>query len=758
VVDLLSMTATVIDKASGPLSAIQKALTQLSKQGAKDVRELGGNLDLLSKNLTGVVTPALQAFGITSLSLTGIIGGLGYQLRNFAQDAVHLRAVSQETRFSVGELNRFQAVMTALKMPGQAEDVLRPFSQTMLEISQHTQKAIGLQQEFMRAGRLDVYQDIEDSLKNAKNYDQALENTLDIIAKLYNQSPILATRMANMLGLSAEFASKQKEVRALLGQIFEPDELKAKAFNDNMIRMQGTFNRLYVSIENALLPAFTEWSGAFNKWLEENRGDITSGVIKFFCDLHDAILKAKTIWDDFHTDMSTKDIIKKDILVPPPPDAPEPWIDLGGEIFGGKFAHPKGGWLERELDPYRDMTDPEGIRRIQPPQHVPGSGGFFDPTREIKDFSWKDWFSKLIDPNSLIGGALQGGGGFVSPAHADELPGGPGSEWRDPSFHGRHSRSTWAGGGAFRYGGVAEQELNDPKTDQDQKSIWRKAWDYFFGSPAMDVLDERSATAAASIRSGKGFSDASLDRLRTGAATAGVTTTPGGSAYTAPTGTTPTGSKADIASLIASDWGASGMSKQGIAGLLRNVSEESGFNPSSREADQPHFGGEAHFAHGLYQEGGSEWNNYSAWLTKNHPGADWRDPHLQNEFTIWNLQNRYPGVWNRMQNARTSSEAHDAFMQGYLRPAAGAAASRLGASGDAYYPMIDRALKAQTGAQKVEGTGSLTVDVRAPRGAFIKAAGGGLFKKVKMNRSMSMATAPDDSEADPSSSGGGGGW
>src|SRR5207253_450844 len=41
-------------------------------------------------------------------------------------------------------------------------------------------------------------------------------------------------------------------------------------------------------------------------------------------------------------------------------------------------------------------------------------------------------------------------------------------------------------------------------------------------------------------------------------------------------------------------------------------------------------------------------------------------------------------------------------------------------------------------AQKVEGTGKLTVDVNAPRGTKVDAKGGGLFKRVQMNRSMQM--------------------
>jgi hypothetical protein len=110
---------------------------------------------------------------------------------------------------------------------------------------------------------------------------------------------------------------------------------------------------------------------------------------------------------------------------------------------------------------------------------------------------------------------------------------------------------------------------------------------------------------------------------------------------------------------------------------MANIGEESAFNPTLRHADQPAFGGEAHFAHGLYQEGGTEWNHFAAWIGKNYPGADWRDPKLQSEFAAWNLKTNYPGVWNRMSHGN-KEQAAAAYAAGYLKPAARYLSSRLG--------------------------------------------------------------------------------
>jgi len=128
------------------------------------------------------------------------------------------------------------------------------------------------------------------------------------------------------------------------------------------------------------------------------------------------------------------------------------------------------------------------------------------------------------------------------------------------------------------------------------------------------------------------------------------------------------GGKSAVAGVVADEWGKAGMSEAGIAGVLANIQEESAFDPTLRHPDQPHFSGEAHFAHGLYQEGGTEWNNYSAWLQKNYPGQDWRDPRLQSRFAAWNLKNNYPKVWEAMRTGDAQAAAAS-YTTGYLKPA-----------------------------------------------------------------------------------------
>jgi hypothetical protein len=126
----------------------------------------------------------------------------------------------------------------------------------------------------------------------------------------------------------------------------------------------------------------------------------------------------------------------------------------------------------------------------------------------------------------------------------------------------------------------------------------------------------------------------------------------------------PTGRSA-VTPIVTDTLRQAGLPNAAIQGILYNVGRESSFNPSMRHADQPRYGGEPHYAHGLYQEGGGEWNQYSRWLA----GRDWRDPKLQTQFLAANLKTNYPQLWTQLRTARSPEEAAAAFATGYLKPA-----------------------------------------------------------------------------------------
>jgi hypothetical protein len=219
------------------------------------------------------------------------------------------------------------------------------------------------------------------------------------------------------------------------------------------------------------------------------------------------------------------------------------------------------------------------------------------------------------------------------------------------------------------------------------------------------------------------------------------------------------------AAIAAQAWRGAGMSEAGIAGVLKNIQDESGFNPASRHFDQPgwtrrHGLGEPSYSHGLYQEGADEWINYQGWLSKNYPGSDWRDPKLQSEFAAQNLKTRYPGVWREMMQARSGGEAAAAYVRGYLKPSPGNLSSRYqrymrGVPGIDYYtggfdrvrPPVGEAVPTPRprpqgiddvwASRSMKGEATITLDARnMPRGMRADLSASGLFTKTRIQRSV----------------------
>lgn len=250
----------------------------------------------------------------------------------------------------------------------------------------------------------------------------------------------------------------------------------------------------------------------------------------------------------------------------------------------------------------------------------------------------------------------------------------------------------------------------------------------------------------------------------------GVGLPPSGSGP-APSGLT--GNKRETARVMADEFKRAGMSDNAIAGIMANVQDESRFNPTLRHPDQPRWGGEAHYAHGLYQEGGAEWNRYAAWLGKNYPGSDWRDPRLQTRFMAENLKQNYPKTWEKLQH-QNRFQAGATFVDEYLKPAAAYRSARMrkylqggvgtledyvghaeahgarlrdfvnrGKRSPSDAELLRRGMKA-TDAGSLDGNAKLTIDLNGfPRGTRTTQKADGIFKDVTLNRGRPMVTASE---------------
>lgn len=102
-----------------------------------------------------------------------------------------------------------------------------------------------------------------------------------------------------------------------------------------------------------------------------------------------------------------------------------------------------------------------------------------------------------------------------------------------------------------------------------------------------------------------------------------------------------------------------------VRGFHYNINAESGWDPNMRHVDQPHWGGEAHYSHGLLQEGGPEWAGLQAYASK--AGTGWQDPRAQIQYAVQNLKNS--GTWDRLNGSKNWQDAAAGLAKDYLRPA-----------------------------------------------------------------------------------------
>jgi hypothetical protein len=142
------------------------------------------------------------------------------------------------------------------------------------------------------------------------------------------------------------------------------------------------------------------------------------------------------------------------------------------------------------------------------------------------------------------------------------------------------------------------------------------------------------------------------------------------------------GDKKAVATALATELRTQGFSDHAIAGILYNVNQESAFDPTLRHPDQPRFGGEAHYAHGLFQEGGDEWNTWDAHM-KSRGAANWQDPTEQARFVAGRLKGdignaQYANVLAALQGAKSKEDAAKIFASGYLKPAQRYLTARIG--------------------------------------------------------------------------------
>lgn len=96
-----------------------------------------------------------------------------------------------------------------------------------------------------------------------------------------------------------------------------------------------------------------------------------------------------------------------------------------------------------------------------------------------------------------------------------------------------------------------------------------------------------------------------------------------------------------------------------IDGILMNIDDESGFNPTAV--------GDNGNAFGLFQHNGPRMRQLKSWAGQN--GLDYNDPIVQTDFAHHELQTTERGAYEALQATKTAGEAGDVILRKFERPA-----------------------------------------------------------------------------------------
>jgi hypothetical protein len=321
-----------------------------------------------------------------------------------------------------------------------------------------------------------------------------------------------------------------------------------------------------------------------------------------------------------------------------------------------------------------------------------------------------------------------------------------------------------------RFSGPKSETMHAPKWPGRPLTIWEQLFGLGFYTvdpehPAAtpqsdektkDIIKQGTSTGVVeglkkmALDTGDGtFGGASIIRASLGGGGGGGRRGPGGGNESEPA----PGGRANIprnrrgvAGAVVDELRKSGLSDEAIAGILANIGSESNFDPTNRHPDQPKFGGEAHFSHGLYQEGGTEWNNYARWLRENHPGESWQDPRLQTQFLIHRLKTGYPKLWEKLKHSGRTGAAV-AFLREYLKPGVESYTGPPATASPQSEPAPpappapvprERLIDASASSSpRTEGAASLRVTLNGfPRGTRTSTEASGVFGDVETHRGL----------------------
>ncbi|WP_342108069.1 phage tail tip lysozyme [Methylobacterium sp. SI9] len=301
--EALRMTAEVIDKSTGPLKSIQNALRGFAQEGAGHVDVLNKgfgrveqSMQSVGRTATSVVNPALGSVGITALTVTAALAGIGAAMRNFGSSAKELGQLSRDTGVAAQTLREMQGILGKVGVDaGQSATAFQQFA----ENARLARRGIGPLMEFLRTqgtsaeGRK-YFNDLADAIMHSKDNSEALTKALEGLEGV--SDPVARRKYAQeVLGIAEAARLADGHLGTLRQQIdkfrsdngvLSPQDIKnAEDYARAMDGLKGTFSKLGDAIAREATPNLTEAAKAVKAFLDDERKGVTPAIVEAIRDI-----------------------------------------------------------------------------------------------------------------------------------------------------------------------------------------------------------------------------------------------------------------------------------------------------------------------------------------------------------------------------------------------------------------------------------------------------------------------------------------
>jgi len=262
------MTVQVTDKATGPLTNIQKSLGGVAAHGHKEMATFGHSIERVSHQLEHLALPILQAFGLTAGTTMGAFVALNHVMHEFGAEQLKVAFFAKETRLSASGVEDLRVAAKALGQ-GDPMAALGTFAMQMENIRHQTDEARKLQWWFAQGRRPDLFRDLMD-ITRIKDTDEKFSR----ITRFFRSLPDDMRRSIVSMKLFGDAAAYRlftpemdKFRRSLPKLIGEETEERAHQYEHIVMGYMQANARLGRSFENLQRSLYIEFMPTYERML-----------------------------------------------------------------------------------------------------------------------------------------------------------------------------------------------------------------------------------------------------------------------------------------------------------------------------------------------------------------------------------------------------------------------------------------------------------------------------------------------------------